>query len=360
MFVTVGKTDHQAWLLEELEGKETVLVRWESTREIERVHVSQIQTTMPSRRSRRQRTLFKFEEQSESTTTAPRRNTKSRRSSKKARTRKPMKSERNQNMEVKESAEVPKQASSETNGGLPQNFRSFEEVEEARRDVVKNRHDKKSEQRRRRVSKLKHSQRSYKLLVRKRKLKKDLEHGGTEEEKKNDDVQIEKTEPGMPVLSTAAERLRPENNGLIEPELSDPKPGSESLRGVEEKIPNPLSFKTTEITISSDSDSSDDEAELLQWRMDRNLLTPEDYKQANGSESSSGSDSSNDEAELLQWRMDRNLLTPEDYKEANGSESANSSVPPLYLEIKGLPEKYNEGIDEDSEDSSEEKTSIFL
>ena len=68
----------------------------------------------------------------------------------------------------------------------------------------------------------------------------------------------------------------------------------------------------------------------------------------------------NDEAELLQWRMDRNLLTPEDYKEANGSESANSSVPPLYLEIKGLPEKYNEGIDEDSEDSSEEKTSIFL
>ena len=52
VWVTVGKTEHQAWLLEDLTEQETVLVRWESTRTDERVPVVAVRYTIPSRRQR--------------------------------------------------------------------------------------------------------------------------------------------------------------------------------------------------------------------------------------------------------------------------------------------------------------------
>jgi hypothetical protein len=49
VWVTIGKTEHQAWLLEELGEAHTVLVRWESTGRKEQVHVLSVHQNMPSR-----------------------------------------------------------------------------------------------------------------------------------------------------------------------------------------------------------------------------------------------------------------------------------------------------------------------
>jgi hypothetical protein len=54
VWVTVGKTEHQAWLLEDLGDKEDALIQWESTRGKELVSVLNIRLEMPSRRSRQQ------------------------------------------------------------------------------------------------------------------------------------------------------------------------------------------------------------------------------------------------------------------------------------------------------------------
>jgi hypothetical protein len=52
VWVTVGKTEHQAWLLEDLGEQESVAIQWESTGGQERVSVLKIRLEMPSRRSR--------------------------------------------------------------------------------------------------------------------------------------------------------------------------------------------------------------------------------------------------------------------------------------------------------------------
>ena len=58
VWVTVGKTEHQAWLLEDVKGKSVVSIRWETTRTEERVPVLSIRYEAPDngRRSRRRRT----------------------------------------------------------------------------------------------------------------------------------------------------------------------------------------------------------------------------------------------------------------------------------------------------------------
>jgi hypothetical protein len=52
VWVTVGKTEHQAWLLEDLGEKESAWIEWESTRGKELVSVLNIRLKMPSRKSR--------------------------------------------------------------------------------------------------------------------------------------------------------------------------------------------------------------------------------------------------------------------------------------------------------------------
>jgi hypothetical protein len=54
VWVTVGKTEHQAWLLEDLGDKENVLIEWESTKAKELVSPLDVRLEMPSRRSRQQ------------------------------------------------------------------------------------------------------------------------------------------------------------------------------------------------------------------------------------------------------------------------------------------------------------------
>lgn len=57
VWVTVGKTDHQAWLLGEIGSQEEwVLIQWESTRMIEQVPVSSIHLNVLSQRKRQPRT----------------------------------------------------------------------------------------------------------------------------------------------------------------------------------------------------------------------------------------------------------------------------------------------------------------
>ncbi|CAJ1897064.1 unnamed protein product [Cylindrotheca closterium] len=58
VWVTVGKTEHQAWLLEDVKGKNVVSIRWETTGTEERVPVLSIRHEAPDdgRRSRRRRT----------------------------------------------------------------------------------------------------------------------------------------------------------------------------------------------------------------------------------------------------------------------------------------------------------------
>jgi hypothetical protein len=63
VWVLVGKTEHQAWLLEEMCDHDTVLVRWESTRLKERVSVLSIRLDLPGRSSRRkQAQIFRYDE----------------------------------------------------------------------------------------------------------------------------------------------------------------------------------------------------------------------------------------------------------------------------------------------------------
>jgi hypothetical protein len=65
VWVTVGKTEHQAWLVEEVAGgQELVLIRWESTRGQERVPSLSIRHNMPSRRGRSTRTQISLKEPS--------------------------------------------------------------------------------------------------------------------------------------------------------------------------------------------------------------------------------------------------------------------------------------------------------
>mmetsp|Transcript_5764 Transcript_5764/g.13580 ORF Transcript_5764/g.13580 Transcript_5764/m.13580 type:complete len:281 (-) Transcript_5764:162-1004(-) len=58
VWVTVGKTEHQAWLLEDVKDKNVVSIRWETTGSEERVPVLSIRHEAPDdgRRSRRRRT----------------------------------------------------------------------------------------------------------------------------------------------------------------------------------------------------------------------------------------------------------------------------------------------------------------
>jgi hypothetical protein len=57
VWVTVGKTDHPAWLLGESDGsQQKVLVQWESTRGIEEVPITSIHFNFPSQRKRHTRT----------------------------------------------------------------------------------------------------------------------------------------------------------------------------------------------------------------------------------------------------------------------------------------------------------------
>ena len=63
VWVTVGRAEHQAWLLEDIQkGQDTVLIRWETTRAKERVDVKNVQQSMPSRRTRRETTHFNYDE----------------------------------------------------------------------------------------------------------------------------------------------------------------------------------------------------------------------------------------------------------------------------------------------------------
>lgn len=62
VWVNVGKTEHQAWLLESLEGKEYVWVEWISTVYKESVLATSVSLDVPSRRSRSERKPFKYEE----------------------------------------------------------------------------------------------------------------------------------------------------------------------------------------------------------------------------------------------------------------------------------------------------------
>jgi hypothetical protein len=66
VWVTVGKTEHQAWLLEEIGEGCTVLVRWESTGIKERVPVLLVRHNMPRRRSSKTITMiFNYDERVE-------------------------------------------------------------------------------------------------------------------------------------------------------------------------------------------------------------------------------------------------------------------------------------------------------
>ena len=58
VWVTVGKTEHQAWLLEDVNDRNTVLIQWETTGSEERVSALSIRHEAPEdgRRSRRRRT----------------------------------------------------------------------------------------------------------------------------------------------------------------------------------------------------------------------------------------------------------------------------------------------------------------
>ncbi|KAL3934576.1 MAG: hypothetical protein SGBAC_009741 [Bacillariaceae sp.] len=58
VWVTVGKTEHQAWLLESVKDKNVVSIRWETTGSEEKVPVMSIRHEAPDdgRRSRRKRT----------------------------------------------------------------------------------------------------------------------------------------------------------------------------------------------------------------------------------------------------------------------------------------------------------------
>jgi hypothetical protein len=63
VWVLVGKTEHQAWLLEELADRDMVMIRWESTRLKERVPVLSIRLDLPGRSSRRrQAQIFRYDE----------------------------------------------------------------------------------------------------------------------------------------------------------------------------------------------------------------------------------------------------------------------------------------------------------
>jgi hypothetical protein len=66
VWVTEGKMEHQAWLLEEIGEAHTVLVRWESLGTEERVPVWSVRLNMPSRRSRKTITKrFNYDERVE-------------------------------------------------------------------------------------------------------------------------------------------------------------------------------------------------------------------------------------------------------------------------------------------------------
>lgn len=58
VWVTIGKTEHQAWLLEDVKGKNIVSIRWETTGSEQRVPVLSIRHEAPEngRRSLRRRT----------------------------------------------------------------------------------------------------------------------------------------------------------------------------------------------------------------------------------------------------------------------------------------------------------------
>jgi hypothetical protein len=66
VWVTVGKMEDQAWLLEEIGKVHWVLVRWESTGRKERVHdVLSVGQNMPSHCSHKTITKFNYDEQVE-------------------------------------------------------------------------------------------------------------------------------------------------------------------------------------------------------------------------------------------------------------------------------------------------------
>ena len=66
IWVLVGRTEHQAWLLEDMEDREYVLIRWESTRNVERVPVLTIRRELLGRSSRRSRaTAIRYVERPE-------------------------------------------------------------------------------------------------------------------------------------------------------------------------------------------------------------------------------------------------------------------------------------------------------
>ena len=93
VWVTIGKTEHQAWLLEDVKGKNIVTIRWETTGTEQRVPVLSIRHEAPDdgRRSRRIRMPIQDpyvpEALNDTTTQTSSRKRKTRKSIHKARTK---------------------------------------------------------------------------------------------------------------------------------------------------------------------------------------------------------------------------------------------------------------------------------